>query len=73
LTHKTANIVFFMLMSLQQDQGIIQDFEFGGVLKYEWGSGSAEPGRRAPPRMAQPCWGWVREGVAPSRRGGPGV
>jgi hypothetical protein len=54
-------------------QGIIQDFEFGGVLKYEWGSGSAEPGRRAPPRMAQPCWGWVREGVAPSRRGGPGV
>jgi hypothetical protein len=36
---------------------IIQDFEFGGVLKYEWGSGSAEPGRRAPPRMAQPYAG----------------
>jgi hypothetical protein len=30
------------------------------VLKYEWGSGSAEPG-------AQPCWGWVREGGEPEK------
>jgi hypothetical protein len=37
-----------------------------GVLKYEWGFGSAEPG-------AQPCCGWVREEVAPSLRGGPEV
>jgi hypothetical protein len=37
------------------------------------GLGPRGRGRSAPPRMAQPCWGWVREGVAPSRRGGPGV
>jgi hypothetical protein len=24
-------------------------------------------------RRRRPCWGWVREGVAPSRKGGSGV
>jgi hypothetical protein len=28
---------------MNPQQGVIQHFEFGGVLKYEWGSGSAEP------------------------------
>ena len=30
-------------------------------------------GRAATAHGRRPCWGWVREGVAPSRNGGPGV
>jgi hypothetical protein len=39
------------------------------------GLGPRSRGRRAPPRMAPPCWGWNFGAhlVAPSRRGGPGV
>jgi hypothetical protein len=45
-----------------------------GVLKYEWGSGSAEPGAQsAPPRMVQPCCGWVREDRSPLPPKGSGV
>jgi hypothetical protein len=57
-------------------QAISQDFMLVGVresLGIQTKSGSAEPGCEAPPRTAKPCWEWLREGVAPSRHGGPGV
>jgi hypothetical protein len=53
-------------------QSVIQDFEFGAVLKYEWGSGSAEPGALCARRAWRSHAGVGAGGVAPSRRGGPG-
>ena len=46
-----------------------------GSLGVQTKSGSAEPKALlapfAPPRPTKSCWGWVQEGVVPSRPGGP--
>jgi hypothetical protein len=61
-----CNIASSDIQVLQISQGVIQDFEFGGVLKYEWGSGSAEPGAQS-----APAHGAAMLGVGAG--GGPGV
>jgi hypothetical protein len=78
MDHATSCQHFYMRAHISEahmpGRVLYRILNLGGVLKYEWGSGSAEPERRAPPRMAQPCWGWVREGGRPlPQRGSGGI
>ena len=43
-----------------------------GRLRWDWDIFPRTIGRVAAAHGLWPCWGWVREGVAPSRNGGPG-
>ena len=59
----------------EHKRNIVLQPEASICLEY-WGDticGVGMIGRAATAHGRRPCWGWVRDGVAPSRNGGPGV